>query len=271
MTTPAPFAVHAIRYATSARRRAENFVGGDPHDGPMPLDYFVWAATGDAGTFVIDTGFSKASAARRGRVLLRAPAEGLRAIGIDPAIVTDVILTHFHYDHAGCLDEFPVACLHVQDEEMHYATGRLMRHALLRRGYDADDIVSVLRRLYAGRVVFHDGDEEIVPGLSVHLVGGHTHGLQVVRIWTRCGWVVLASDACHFYANIEAARPFPSVASIADMLDGFERVQALASAPDLVVPGHDPEIMQRFAPSGPGLENIAVRIDAEPRVTGAAP
>ncbi|HEV8028725.1 MAG TPA: N-acyl homoserine lactonase family protein, partial [Stellaceae bacterium] len=111
---------------------------------------------------------------------------------------------------------------------------------------------------------FHDGDEELVPGLSVHHIGGHTAGIQSVRVLTRRGFVVLASDASHLYANMEEGRPFPIVYNVADMLEGHRRLQRLAASPRHVVPGHDPLVMRRYPPPSRALEGVAVRLDAEP-------
>ncbi len=259
-----PYEIHAIRYATVARRASENFIGGDPHEAGERMDYFVWLVRNAERTVVIDTGFNAAAAVRRKREFLRSPAEGLARLGVDAAKVETVILTHLHYDHVGNFDLFPAARFHLQDDEMAYATGRYMSLPFFGHGYEVDEVVAMVRNVYAGRVSFHAGDAEIAPGLSVHLIGGHTKGLQAVRVWTRLGWIVLASDAAHYYANMELARPFPIVADVARMVDGWQRMRELASAPRFVVPGHDPEVMRRYAPSAPDLAGIAVRLDAEP-------
>lgn len=257
--------VYAIRYAHHGDRRAsENFIGGDPHDGPMPLDYYVWAIVGAERSFVVDTGFDEAMARRRKRQLLRSPADGLKLIGLDPARVEDVIVTHMHYDHAGNHAMFPNAAYHVQDREMQYCTGRCMCHPAMRGAFEAEDVAAMVRKLFEGRVRFHDGSEELAPGVSVHRIGGHTMGLQVVRVRTRRGWVVLASDASHLYANIEEGRPFPIVHNLADMLEGYETLRRLASSPAHIVPGHDPLVLRRYPAAKPGLEEIAVRLDADP-------
>src|ERR1700751_5509819 len=122
----------AIRYANRAAKRSDHFIGGDPHDGPMPMDYFVWVAVSGAGAYVIDTGFTAEVAARRGRTFLRCPVEALRLVGVDPDAVAHVILTHMHYDHVGNFHKFPRARFHLQEPELRYATGRLMTHARLR-------------------------------------------------------------------------------------------------------------------------------------------
>ena len=254
------YEVYAIKYAHHMRRASENFIGGDPHDGPMPLDYFVWLIRGDGREVVVDTGFSSATAKRRGRDHIRCPAEALRPLGCDPSTVKDVVITHLHYDHVGNFDLFPSATFHLQDLEMDYATGRHMLEERHRYAYDVEDVVGMVRRVYAGRVRFHRGDAELFPGISVHFIGGHTMGLQAVRVATRRGWVVLASDASHFYANMEQTRPFPIVFSVDDMVAGYGKLRSLAASPGHVIPGHDPLVMQRY-PAVKGLEGIVVRLD----------
>ncbi|MGH8738613.1 MAG: N-acyl homoserine lactonase family protein, partial [Burkholderiales bacterium] len=224
------YEVYAIKYAHHARNAGENFIGGDPHDGPMPLDYFVWLVRNGERTLVVDTGFSAATATRRGRNHLRCPTEGLRMLGVEAAAVRDVVITHLHYDHVGNFDLFPAATFHLQDDELSYATGRHMSHSVFSGAFEVEDVVGMVRNAYRGRVHFHDGDAELFPGVSVHLIGGHTKGLQVVRAETRRGWLVLASDASHFYANMEQVRPFPIVYSVADMVQGYRRLGELAES-----------------------------------------
>jgi glyoxylase-like metal-dependent hydrolase (beta-lactamase superfamily II) len=261
---PQPFEVYAVRYATVARRAAENFIGGDPHEAATRMDYFVWLARRPGCTIVIDTGFNEAAARRRKRDFLRSPLEGLRLLGVDGATVEDVIITHLHYDHVGNFNLFPSARFHLQDREMAYATGRYMATEFFAAAYEPDEIVAMVRNVFAGRVRFHDGDAQVAPGLTLHHVGGHTRGLQVVRIWTRRGWLVLASDATHYLANMNERRPFPIVAEVTAMVDGWQRLHELADSPEHIIPGHDPEVMQRYRAPTAALEGIAVRLDADP-------
>ncbi|MEY4642941.1 MAG: hypothetical protein RLZZ227_2935 [Pseudomonadota bacterium] len=251
-----PFKVYAIRYASLQKRAGENFIGGDPHDGPMPMDYFVWAAVSSSKTWIIDTGFNAAMARQRKRQFLRCPTEGLRALGIEAARVEDVLVTHLHYDHIGNFDLFPAARFHLQDSEMAFATGRHMSNAYLAGAYEIDEVIGIVRKVYAGRVVFHDGDVQLAPNLSLHLIGGHTKGLQAVRLWTKKGWMVLASDASHYYANMNEGRPFPIVLDIGAMVDGWRKLQTLADAPELIIPGHDPEVMKRYPAASKKFKDI---------------
>jgi glyoxylase-like metal-dependent hydrolase (beta-lactamase superfamily II) len=257
--------IYAIRYAHHARRSSVNFIGGDPHETDQPLDFFVWAIIGPSGAIIVDTGFDAAMAARRDRQVLKPVREGLQALGLEPDRIDNVIVSHLHYDHCGNHDLFPRARYHLQDCEMAYATGRCMCHLTLRAPFEADDVVAMVRKVFDGRVTFHEGTEELVPGVSVHLIGGHSKGLQSVRVKTRIGHVVLAADATHLYAHIDSGRVFPLVYNVGDVVEGYATLKKLASAPQYVVPGHDPAVLGRYPAAKPGLEDWIVRLDVEPK------
>ncbi|MCC7122333.1 MAG: N-acyl homoserine lactonase family protein [Gammaproteobacteria bacterium] len=258
------YEVYAVKYGHHARRAADNFVGGDPHDAPMPLDYYVWVVRNAVRTFIVDTGFNADAARTRGRILVHGVADGLATLGITPGGVEDVILTHLHYDHAGNVALFGNARFHLQDREMAFATGRCMCHTLLSHGYDADDVTRIVYRVFDRRVEFHDGSACLAPGLEVHHVGGHTAGLQAVRVMTRRGWVVLASDASHFYAHMEEGRAFPVLYALGELLEGYQRLRALAASPRHVIPGHDPLVLQYYPAPRPELAGWVARLDVEP-------
>ncbi len=265
MTTPESYDVFAIRYGRhEARTRADNFIATDLHDTPMPLDYYVWAIVNENRTIVVDTGFDREEAARRDRSILCLPREGLAMAGVDSTTVENVIVTHLHYDHAGTLDDFPRATFHLQDAEMAYATGRHMARKPLCTAYSARHVTAMVERAFEGRVAFHDGDDEVAPGISVHHIGGHTMGIQCVRVLTRRGWVVLASDASHFYENMEAVSPYPIVYSVADMVEGYATMRRLAESDAHIIPGHDPLVMECYPPLGADVADAVVRLDVPP-------
>ena len=258
------YEVYAIRYATRDAMRRNHFIGGDPHDAPMPMDYYLWLVRGADHEFVVDTGFGAEVAQKRGRTLLRPPEQGLALMGVDVTQVRDVIITHLHYDHVGTFDTFARAQFHLQDDEMQYATGRHMRQRQFNHGYEVDEVVGMVRMVYKDRVTFHQGEAELAPGLTVHRIGGHTHGLQCVRVHTRRGWVVLASDTSHFYEHFEQKRVFTTMFHLGEALEGYATLQRLADSPRHIIPGHDPLVMQRYPAPSPELEGIVARLDAEP-------
>jgi len=265
MTPSLPeYEVFALRYATRAARRRDHFIGGDPHDGPMPMDYYTWVALGPAGAYVIDTGFTAEMAAERKRTFLRCPVDGLKLLGVDARDVRDVILTHMHYDHVGNFHKFPNARFHLQEREMAFATGKYMRYPRIGHSYHVDDVVGMVRLNFKGRVEMHTGELEVAPGITLHPAPGHSDGLQVVRVHTRRGWLVLASDATHYYENMATNRPFSTAFHIGQMIDAYRILEKLAPSGRHIVPGHDPYVMQEYPAPTPALEGVAVRLDREP-------
>jgi glyoxylase-like metal-dependent hydrolase (beta-lactamase superfamily II) len=254
--------VYALKYADrNSRTRRDSFIFDDNHDAPHAMDYFIWVLKSGEQIILVDTGYDEAESKRRDRPIIREPAAALAGIGIAAEDVTNLIVTHLHYDHAGGLKQFPNAKIHLQSAEMTYATGPCMCHDTLRLPYSADHICDAVKRVYSGRAIFYDGDGEIADGVTVHCIGGHSRGLQAVRVRTQAGWLCLASDAAHYYENVFAKKPFPIVVDLQNMLDGFDRISNLASHRSLIVPGHDPLVMDLFPTVGP---NYVVRLDLGP-------
>ncbi len=195
----------------------------------------------------------------------RTPAEGVAMLGYDPKSISDVIITHLHYDHAGTTQDFPNATFHLQEVEMSYATGPLMCHDAMRFPYTVDFVVDMVRHLYNGRVKFTAGDADFAPGITLHLTAGHTMGMQSVRVLTERGWVVLASDASHFYDNHEGLAPFPIVYNVGDMLDSHRKLKRLAETPQHIIPGHDPLVLERYPAPSTALQGAVVRLDVAPK------
>jgi len=245
------YEVLAVEY-TRFERPSRDFymLSPDPHEGAREIAYFVWVIRNAERTIVVDLGFEEESAKRRDRILKRNPVTALASIGVDAAEVETVILTHLHYDHAGTVPAFPKAEFVLQEREVAYATGKPMRYFACRRVFDVEHVVDIVEANFASRVRFVDGDQEIAPGVSVHLIGGHSGGLQAVRVDSAAGPLVLASDAAHFYDTITAQNPFMVVADLAAMCAGHERIFELGAPPERVIPGHDPLVSQ-FYPAHP--------------------
>jgi len=247
-----PWEVFAVKYADrNSRTRKDSFLFDDNHDQPHEMDYFLWVLRRGGEIILVDTGYDTEEGERRGRPIRMNPDEALAPLGISPESVSTIIVTHLHYDHAGGLKHFQNATIHLQAAEMAYATGPCMCHGTLKAPFTADHVCEAVQRLYSGRVVFHEGDGEVRDGVTVHRIGGHSKGLQAVRVLTEAGWLCLASDAAHYYENFLEAKPFPIVVDLEEMLEGFGTIQQLASSIDLVIPGHDPRVRQFFPQAGP--------------------
>jgi glyoxylase-like metal-dependent hydrolase (beta-lactamase superfamily II) len=260
-----PFELYAIRYATNrTRTRGQNFIFEAQPAALQPMDFYSWVAIGEAGTFVIDTGMAKAKAQKHGHEFLHSPIDGLRSLGVDPGRVERVIMTHLHYDHTGHVDAFPRARFELQKAEMDYVVSPYMQHRWCRRAYEVDEIARFVELLHGDRLVLHGPDKQIAPGLSVHLVGGHCAGQEIVRVWTQRGWVVLASDALHYYEEFERGVPFTVAYSIGDMLTAHDRIRELADSDAHVVPAHDPLVMRRYPAAKPEIADYVVRLDVPP-------
>lgn len=260
------YEVYAIRYAEcTVRTRSDSFIFDTSHDVPHNLDYFIWVIKNKARTILVDTGFDRVEGVKRDRPIFLEPAQALTEIGIAPESIDTAIITHLHYDHAGGLDQFPNARFHLQEAEMIYATGPCMCHQVLQKPFTVAHVCQMVRRVYQGMVAFHDGEAALVSGVSVHKVGGHSRGLQVVRVETANGPLVLASDAAHFYENYETRSPFPLVVDVEDMLKGFDLLAQLAGERQLIVPGHDPLVRQRFPAAFENARPEVWRLDLGPK------
>ena len=258
--------IYALRYAAKENRtRRESFLFADDHDAPHPIDFYVWVLKNGDQTILVDTGFDAEEGKLRNRPIIQTPAQMLTDFGLPPSSIDKVIVTHMHYDHAGSLYEFRNAKLYVQPAEIEYVTGPCMCHDALRHPFTGEHVIEMVRSLYAGNVEFCEGAREVAPGVEVHLIGGHTRGQQCVRVRTRRGWVVLASDSSHFYENYRTGKPFPIVVDMEQTLRGYDTLRSLADSDNHIIPGHDPLTRAWYPIIDGGSENI-VQLHAEPKL-----
>ncbi len=263
--TSLPWELYALKYAQITTTRGHSFLGGVPDDGPLEMAYYVWLAKRGDEAVLIDTGFSEATALRRKRNWLRCPVESLALLGVSPDSITDLVITHLHYDHAGNVDKLARARLHLQTRELQFATSRYMcvSHISLGGVFEADDVCTVVRENFTGRLNLIDGEAEIKPGIRVYRAGGHTPGMQMVSVETQRGRVMIMSDCAHLFENIAAQKPFHIVFDLADMIRGWRNGVDRAPSSDHVIPGHDPQVMQIY-PAVAGLDGIAVKLHEAP-------
>jgi glyoxylase-like metal-dependent hydrolase (beta-lactamase superfamily II) len=261
----ATWEVTAIRYGSLRARRSELFYRWSSYgdaDGEVEMAYWFWLLRRAGRTVLVDTGFDPAVGARKGRTVEVEPVAALARLGVAPEEVDAIVVTHLHYDHVGNLAAYPGAELIVPRTELDFWFGPLAARAQFAQHVEAAELATVRAALDAGRVRTTAGEAEVLPGLRALEVGGHSPGQQLVVVEAERGKVVIASDAVHFYEELELDRPFGVFADLGAMYRGYDRVRELTREEGAaLVVGHDPAVMERFAPSRDG-SGIAVRVNA---------
>jgi glyoxylase-like metal-dependent hydrolase (beta-lactamase superfamily II) len=256
--SPSVADVHAVRFA-SIRYSVGQLVAGGDRSQPIDIAMMVWPIRTSAGRIVlVDAGFYREKFLQQWKPLTYVlPTEALAAgLGIKPEDVSDVILTHVHWDHADGADLFPKARIWIQREEYEHHIGE--GGAVLNRAVDPAVAAMLSELRAAGRVTLVDGDDrEIAPGIRVYTGGKHTFASQYVSVRTRAGTVILASDNAYLYLNLEKHLAIAQTLDAASNLAAQKRMATLAGGLRLVVPGHDPVVFERFPEAKPGV----VRVD----------
>jgi glyoxylase-like metal-dependent hydrolase (beta-lactamase superfamily II) len=258
------YEVLAIRYGTRMATRGTVYIDdgrlGDP-DAPLQMDYFFWLLRGDAGTILVDCGFHPDVGARRGRTTLVGPLAALDRLGVDRAALDRVVVTHMHYDHIGQLDAFPNAELIVQRRDFDFWTSPELTDEQAEL-VEADEVAHVTNAVEAGRGRVLDGGAMVAPGVAAILVGGHSPGQQSLVVKGEQGPVLLASDAVHYYEELERRLPFAILVDLDEMLLGYETLAAIVEYTGAALaPGHDPAVSERFPAVGSDLlPGIALRL-----------
>ena len=251
-TTP-EYSIEAIRYGTIPQFRVAGLVMGAPEEERMDIAVVVWPIRGEGRTILFDSGFFRQSRIDRFNVTdYVRPDEAVRLAGVEPGDVTDIIISHAHWDHMGGIGLFPNATIWIQKAEYDYYTGQAWQEGARRGGVEAGDILELVRRNTEGQVRLIGGDDqEIIPGIRVYTGARHTYSSQYIRV-TGTPTFVLASDNCYPYRNIEtgaAVSTFATEDREANVA-AFRRMERLAGARERVVPGHDPLQFERFPTQG---------------------
>lgn len=258
------YEVTIVRYGTRETLRSAVFLNygvyGEP-DGPIRMDYYFWVVRNSARTFLVDTGYNECSGANRGRTMLISPSAALAELDVDPDRAT-VILTHLHYDHAGNLDLFPNSTVIASATEYEFWTGPYARRRLYHHAVDDRDIENLQHIRADGRLHLHGGGSAtIAPGIELIEVGGHSPGQCIVMVNTTDGPVLVASDATHFYEQIERDMPFHVVTDLRAMYAGFDRMKDIVHQYDaILLPGHDPAVFDRHRRCAGPLARVAASI-----------
>jgi glyoxylase-like metal-dependent hydrolase (beta-lactamase superfamily II) len=244
--------VLAVRYGYRVTSRAESYLNfglyGEP-DADLDIDYYFWVIRDSAGVFLVDTGFAPEVGDRRRRRHFTTPAQLLPRLGVDPAEVTAIVITHAHWDHIGNVRQFPNAQVVMTEAEYVFWTSPLAGRRHFAEHSEPDELALLRDKRADGTLSLFTGQATLAAGIELIEVGGHTPGQLVVSVGTARGrTAVLASDALHFYEEVERDRPFAVVADLPAMYRAYDTLAQLDRQPgtDLVA-GHDPLVRARFA------------------------
>jgi glyoxylase-like metal-dependent hydrolase (beta-lactamase superfamily II) len=256
--TKPQYEILAVQYATIPDFRVAGLVAGADKDRKLDIAMLVWIVRGNGRTVLVDSGFYREQFFRQWKVAnFVKPSEAIGVAGVKPEDVTDVIVTHMHWDHADGMDLFPKARVWLQKEELEYYAGSAWQARNTHGGIDPDDVLAAVKLNLQGRVGLVNGDaQEILPGITCYTGGKHTYASQFVGVNTASGTVVLASDNMYLYENMDKHVPIAATLDAASNLRAQDRMKQLAAKPSLVIPGHDPAVMKNFPQITPGVVKI---------------
>lgn len=250
------YEVYALRYA-SIPFKVSGLIEGADSSRRLDIAMIVLVLKGSNGrTVLLDAGFyrDKFMTQWKPQEYVR-PDTAVLKFGVKPEDITDVIVSHIHWDHFDGADLFPKAKIWIQNDEIEHhvdSTGRVLDRAI-----DRADATMLQALRSAGRVQAVDGDaKEIIPGITVYTGGKHTFQSQYAAVRTADGTVILASDNAYLYENFDKHVPISQTVDRASNLAAQDRMKTLASSPRLIVPGHDPAVFTRFTVVAPGVVRI---------------
>jgi glyoxylase-like metal-dependent hydrolase (beta-lactamase superfamily II) len=256
---PVTYEVYAIRFGVLPQFRVSDLVEGADRSRMLDIPVMVWLLKGSDGRRVlVDSGFYRQKFLDQWHPRdFRSPADAVTAAGVKPDEITDLVITHAHWDHVDGADLFPKATVWIQREEYRYYTGDAWQTRNGHGGIDADDMLALLKINIDGRLRFVEGDDqEPLPGIRCYIGGKHTRESQYVTARAAGGTVVLASDNVYLYENLEKHAPIAQTLDRVSNLKAQDRIRTLASGPDWIVPGHDPAVFERFPKVADGIVRI---------------
>ena len=258
---PAPkpqYQIYAIRYATIPDFPVSSLVAGADRNRKLDIAMLVWLVQGAGRTILVDSGFYRNQFFKQWMVTdYEKPSDALSRVGVTPDQVTDVIITHMHWDHADGMDLFPKARIWIQKDELEYYAGSAWQSPRTHGGIDPDDVIAAVKLNIQGRMTLVDGDDkEILPGITCYTGGKHTYASQYVGVNTKAGTVVLASDNVYLYENLEKHVPIAASLDRESNLRAQDRMKQIAADPKWIIPGHDPAEMTKFPNTAPGVAKI---------------
>jgi glyoxylase-like metal-dependent hydrolase (beta-lactamase superfamily II) len=252
------YEIYAVRYATIPDFPVAELVAGADPARKLDIAMMVWLVRGNRRNILVDSGFYHDRFFKDWHVSdFIKSSDALKPLGLKPEDVTDVVITHMHWDHADGMDLFPNARIWIQKDELQYYAGEAWQSNDTHGGIDPEDVLTLVKLNTLGRVGMVNGDaQEIIPGVTCYIGGRHTYASQYVGVNTSAGTVVLASDNMYLYENLEKHVPIAATLDPVSNLRAQDRMKQLAARPGLIIPGHDPAVLAKFPNPAPGIAKI---------------
>jgi glyoxylase-like metal-dependent hydrolase (beta-lactamase superfamily II) len=252
------YQIYAIQFAGSWKAPASEFVVGGAKEDSIKGGNFIWLLKGNNGrTILVDAGFTDTAAIREPNWVR--PDSALLTINVKPDEITDLIVTHPHPDHIGGIDLFPKAQLWMQKDDYDYFVGESWQKKDARTGLFKADVLKLVQKNLDGKLTLVRGDSiEIIPGIRVFIGSKHTWESQYLLVNGTSGKTLVASDGIWFYYNLQHLLPIPTYTYDAKAyVRAMERMKTLVKNQDLIIPGHDALVLDKF----PKVTDRVVKIE----------